>query len=182
MHRFWKGTCKSIAGCFLLGKGASLSSHEKSCEFLSEHLGPDTWKGKGIMAFSPRHLYMRKSSTSMETFQGAPRQWPESTTEAMDRSGFPLSSAHRAREQDTCTSTPNDILHDSAARANYMRTHDRVCPTTIIAVIGQNGWTRRVWLTGRIGPLPLLPSWRINPGCVFTFVFCYQDIELYYKN
>ena len=57
----------------------------------------------------------------------------------MDRSGFPLSSAHRAREQDTCTSTPNDILHDSAARAKYTRTHDRVCPTTIIAVIGQMG-------------------------------------------
>ena len=55
----------------------------------------------------------------------------------MDRSGFPLSSTHRAREQDTCTNTPNDILHDSAARAKY--THDRVCPTTIIAVIGQMG-------------------------------------------
>ena len=37
----------------------------------------------------------------------------------MDRSGFPPSSAHRAREQDMCTSTPNDILHDSAARAKY---------------------------------------------------------------
>ena len=57
----------------------------------------------------------------------------------MDRSVFPLSSAHRAREQDTCTSTPNDILHDSAARAKYTRMHDRVCPTTIIAVIGQMG-------------------------------------------
>ena len=38
---------------------------------------------------------------------------------------FPLSSTHRAREQDSCTSTPNDILHDSAARAKYTRTHDR---------------------------------------------------------
>ena len=60
----------------------------------------------------------------------------------MDRSGFSISSAHRAREQDTCTSTPNDILHDSAARAKFTRTHDRVCPicpTTIIAVIGQMG-------------------------------------------
>ena len=57
----------------------------------------------------------------------------------MDRSGFPLSSAHRAREQDTCTSTPNDILHDSAARVKYTHTHDWVCPTTIIAVIGQMG-------------------------------------------
>jgi hypothetical protein len=57
----------------------------------------------------------------------------------MDRSGFSLSSAHSAREQDMCTSTPNDILHDSAARAKYTRTHDRVCPTTIIAVIGQTG-------------------------------------------
>ena len=54
----------------------------------------------------------------------------------MDRSGFPLSSAHRAREQDTCTSTPNDIL---PRVPNNTRTHDRVCPTTIIAVIGQMG-------------------------------------------
>ena len=57
----------------------------------------------------------------------------------MDRSGFPLSSAHRAREQDSCMNTPNDILHDSAARAKYTRTHDRIWPTTIIAVIGQMG-------------------------------------------
>ena len=57
----------------------------------------------------------------------------------MDRSGFPLSSAHRAREQDTCRNTPNDILHDSAARAKYTRTHVGVCLTTIIAVIGQMG-------------------------------------------
>ena len=70
----------------------------------------------------------------------------------MDRSGFPLSSAHSEREQDTCTSTPNDILHDSAARGKNTRTHDRVCPNTIIAVIGQMG-ERAVWLTDRIGPL-----------------------------
>ena len=57
----------------------------------------------------------------------------------MDSSGFPLSSAHSAREQDTCTSTPNDILHDSAASAKYTRLHDPVCPTTIIAVIGHMG-------------------------------------------
>jgi hypothetical protein len=57
----------------------------------------------------------------------------------MDRSGFLLSSAHRAREQDTCANTPNDILHDSAMRAKYTHTHGRVCSTTIIAVIGQMG-------------------------------------------
>ena len=63
----------------------------------------------------------------------------KSLPEPMDRSGFLLSSAHRAREQDTCANTPNDILQDSAARAKHTRTHDRVCPTTIIAAIGQMG-------------------------------------------
>ena len=79
----------------------------------------------------------------------------------MDRSGFPLSSAHRTREQDACTNTPNDILHDSAACAKYTRTYDRVCPTTTIAVIGQNGWTHTVRLIGRIGPL--CQGMNINP-------------------
>ena len=68
----------------------------------------------------------------------------------MDRSGFPLSSAHRTLEQDACTNTPNDILHESAARAKYTNTHDRVCQTTIIAVVGQMG--ERAQLIGWIGP------------------------------
>ena len=54
----------------------------------------------------------------------------------MDRSGFPLSSTHRAREQDTCTSTPNDILHDSAARAKYTRTRTEfVWPQSLLWLV-----------------------------------------------
>ena len=77
----------------------------------------------------------------------------------MDPSCFPLSSAHRTREQETCTNTPNDILHDSAGRDKYTRAHDRVCPTTIIAVIGQMGERAQFdWQAGSVhsGPIEVL--------------------------
>ena len=84
---------------------------------------------------------------------------------SMDRSGFPLSSAHRAPELDTCTSTPNDILHNSAAHAKYTRTHDRVCPTTIIAVIGQMGGRAQFdWQAGSVLYLVSIFWCNVDPG------------------
>ena len=98
----------------------------------------------------------------------------------MDRSGFPLSSTYRAREQDTCTSTPDDILHDSAARAKYTRTHDRVCPTTIIAVIGQMGERAQFdWQAGSVHCFAR-EVWMVT-GLTFAFLICFEVFKNCHK-
>ena len=73
-----------------------------------------------------------------------------------------LQSAVHVSKTRTRTSTPNDILHDSAARAKYTRTHDQVCPTTIIAVIGQMGERAQFyWQAGSVHMQPIKPG---TPG------------------
>ena len=70
----------------------------------------------------------------------------------MDHSGFLLSSAHRTREQDTCTNIPNEILHDSAARAKYIRARmtEFVRPQSLLWLVK---WVNAHSLIDRIGPL-----------------------------
>ena len=70
----------------------------------------------------------------------------------MDHSGFPLSSAHRTREQDTCTNIPNEILHDSAARAKYIRARmtEFVRPQSLLWLVKMGERAQFDWQAGSV--------------------------------
>ena len=63
----------------------------------------------------------------------------------MDRSGFPLSSAHRERSKWHSARFCRACQIYAHAWPS-LSDHNRCCDWS-------NGWTRTVWMTGRIGPL-----------------------------